>query len=74
MTHDLPVAYELCERVVILDKGRVVADGPTREILADAELLAAHDLELPYGFAPAAAGRSLPLAGGPRLGAGLRSR
>ena len=30
--------------------GRVVADGPCAEILADEELLAAHDLELPEGF------------------------
>jgi cobalt/nickel transport system ATP-binding protein len=52
VTHDLPVACELCERTVILDKGRVAADGPTRDLLADPELLAAHDLELPYGFAP----------------------
>jgi cobalt/nickel transport system ATP-binding protein len=49
-THDLPLAAELCERAVILAGGRVVADGPTDEILADAELLAAHDLELPRGF------------------------
>ncbi len=58
VTHDLPVAYELCERAVILDQGRVVADGPTWEILADTELLAAHDLELPYGFVPPALKRA----------------
>jgi cobalt/nickel transport system ATP-binding protein len=51
VTHDLPYALELCERSVILSGGVIVADGPTREILADAELLAAHRLELPYGFA-----------------------
>jgi len=50
VTHDLPYAHELCERAVILDGGRMVADGPTDEILDDAELLAAHDLELPHGF------------------------
>jgi cobalt/nickel transport system ATP-binding protein len=50
-THDLPYALELCERAVIVDGGRVVADGPTPELLGDAELLAAHDLELPRGFA-----------------------
>ena len=49
-THDLPYAHELCERAVILDGGRITADGPTDEILGDAGLLAAHDLELPHGF------------------------
>jgi cobalt/nickel transport system ATP-binding protein len=52
VTHDLPVAYELCERALILSQGRIVADGPIEEILLDEKLLAAHDLELPYGFAP----------------------
>jgi cobalt/nickel transport system ATP-binding protein len=35
---------------VILDNGVIVADGDTRSLLADAELLARHRLELPYGF------------------------
>jgi cobalt/nickel transport system ATP-binding protein len=51
-THDLPYALELCPRSVILDGGVIVADGPTAEILADAELMAAHRLELPFGFDP----------------------
>jgi cobalt/nickel transport system ATP-binding protein len=46
-THDLLFAAELCERTVILAAGRVVADGPTEALLADAELLARYDLELP---------------------------
>jgi len=50
VTHDLPYALQLCPRSVILDDGIVVADGPTRELLADGELLARHRLELPYGF------------------------
>ena len=50
VTHDLPYALQLCPRSVVLDEGRVVADGPTRELLADGDLLAAHRLELPYGF------------------------
>jgi cobalt/nickel transport system ATP-binding protein len=50
VTHDLPYALQLCERSVILSEGVIVADGPTRELLADAELLAAHRLELPFGF------------------------
>ncbi|MGH3663934.1 MAG: energy-coupling factor ABC transporter ATP-binding protein [Micromonosporaceae bacterium] len=55
VTHDLPYAMQLCPRSVLLDGGRIVADGPTAELLADAELLAAHRLELPYGFDPALA-------------------
>jgi cobalt/nickel transport system ATP-binding protein len=53
VTHDLPYALQLCPRSVILDGGTVVADGPTRELLTDVDLLAAHRLELPYGFDPA---------------------
>ncbi|MFV0460499.1 MAG: energy-coupling factor ABC transporter ATP-binding protein [Actinomycetales bacterium] len=52
VTHDLPYALQLCTRSVLLDEGVVVADGPTRDLLADAELMAAHRLELPYGFDP----------------------
>ena len=52
VTHDLPYALQLCPRSVVLDDGAVVADGPTRELLADVDLLARHRLELPYGFAP----------------------
>jgi cobalt/nickel transport system ATP-binding protein len=59
VTHDLPYALELCDRAVILDAGRIVADGATAELLADAELLARHRLELPYGFDPALAARQL---------------
>ncbi|MEV2242585.1 ABC transporter ATP-binding protein [Micromonospora sp. NPDC049891] len=53
VTHDLPYAFELCDRSVILDGGRIVADGPTPELLDDEELLARHRLELPYPFRPA---------------------
>lgn len=49
-THDLPYALQLCPRAVVLDAGRIVADGPTRTILSDEALLAEHRLELPFGF------------------------
>ncbi|MGH3488749.1 MAG: energy-coupling factor ABC transporter ATP-binding protein [Actinopolymorphaceae bacterium] len=58
VTHDLPYALELCERSVILDSGTIVADGPTPGVLGDAELMAAHRLELPYGFDPHFADRT----------------
>jgi cobalt/nickel transport system ATP-binding protein len=50
VTHDLPYAFELCERSVILSGGIIVADKKTREILSDSDLLQAHRLELPVGF------------------------
>jgi cobalt/nickel transport system ATP-binding protein len=52
VTHDLPFAAELCERAVVLSGGRIVADGRCLDILRDADLLAAHELELPAGFDP----------------------
>ncbi len=59
VTHDLPYALELCPRTVVLAGGVVVADGRTGRVLADRELLAAHRLELPFGFDP----ERLPVAG-----------
>jgi len=52
VTHDLPYALQLCGRAVILDGGRIVADGPTRDVMADRDVMAAHRLELPFGFDP----------------------
>jgi cobalt/nickel transport system ATP-binding protein len=52
VTHDLPYAYELCPRSVVLSGGVVVADGTTRDVLTDDTLMAAHRLELPFGFDP----------------------
>ena len=58
VTHDLPYAAQLCDRAVIVDDGRVVADDSVDAILADAQLLAAHRLELPWGFEPGALTRA----------------
>jgi len=44
-THDIRMVVELLPRTVVMDQGRIVADGPTPELLNDEELLAAHGLE-----------------------------
>ena len=52
VTHDLPYAAQLCERAVVLHDGVIAVEGPTIEVLSDAETMARHRLELPYGFDP----------------------
>ncbi|GAB4278529.1 MAG: ABC transporter ATP-binding protein [Coriobacteriia bacterium] len=48
-THDMDVAAALCSRAVILDEGRIAADLPLAEAVADGELLDRHGLEPPCG-------------------------
>jgi cobalt/nickel transport system ATP-binding protein len=52
VTHDLPYALELCPRSLVMNEGRIVADGRTRELLGQVELMRANRLELPFGFDP----------------------
>ena len=47
-SHDLELVVELCSRVILLDQGRVVADGPTVRLLSDEQLMLAHGLERPH--------------------------
>jgi cobalt/nickel transport system ATP-binding protein len=49
-THDLEWVVELCSRVIVLDAGSVVADGPTVEVLNDEALMLAHGLERPHSL------------------------
>jgi cobalt/nickel transport system ATP-binding protein len=49
-THDLDMAWELCDRTIVLSRGQVVRDGPTEAILTDGEFLEQHDLETPLCY------------------------
>jgi len=46
-THDMRLVKEILPRTVIMDEGRVVADGPTETIMRDTKLLERHGLEAP---------------------------
>ncbi len=47
-THDLEMVVEVCERVIVLDGGRMIVEGPVCDILNDEELMLRHGLERPH--------------------------
>lgn len=49
-THDLEMVVELCDWVMILDGGRIIAQGSTAELLSDKPLMLAHGLERPHSL------------------------
>lgn len=49
-THDLEMVVELCHRTIILDSGKLVADGSTYELLANERLMMEHGLEKPHSL------------------------
>ncbi len=49
-THDLELAVDLCSRAIVLDEGRVVAEGPAVDVLANEELMLRHGLEKPHSL------------------------
>ena len=51
VTHDLPMALEICNRSIILNNGQITADADTYKILKDSKVMEENRLELPFGFA-----------------------
>lgn len=49
-SHDLDLIYDVCDRVIIISDGKIVADGEKDAILRDKELLENNGLELPLRF------------------------
>ena len=46
-SHDLDMIWDTCERTILMAEGKIISDGPTKEILSNKELLEANGLELP---------------------------
>jgi len=51
-SHDLEMILEVCERVILLDGGQIIADGHPSEIMGDVALMEAHGLEKPHSLMP----------------------
>jgi energy-coupling factor transporter ATP-binding protein EcfA2 len=49
-THDLELVVDLCSRVIILDEGKLVAQGATVALLSNEDLMLAHGLEKPHSL------------------------
>lgn len=47
-SHDLDMILDTCQRVLVLDHGKIVAQGLAQTLLGDAALMSAHGLEVPY--------------------------
>ncbi|HMF12039.1 MAG TPA: ABC transporter ATP-binding protein [Gemmataceae bacterium] len=51
-SHDLELVLRTCQRALVLDGGRLVADGPAGSLLANKTLMEAHGLEVPHSLTP----------------------
>ena len=47
-SHDLDMILDTCQRVILLSRGKIVADGSAESILRDKKLLEANRMELPF--------------------------
>jgi len=48
--HDLELILEVCPRVILLDEGKIVANGDAKKILKDKSLMESHGLEVPLSL------------------------
>ncbi|MGB7443322.1 MAG: ABC transporter ATP-binding protein [Coleofasciculaceae cyanobacterium] len=49
-SHDLELILEVCDRVILLNEGRIIADGKTSEVMANKQLMETHGLEKPHSL------------------------
>lgn len=51
-SHDLELILEVCDRVILMDEGRIITTGSPDVVMADAPLMEAHGLEKPHSLLP----------------------
>lgn len=49
-THDLDLVLDLCDRVIIMNQGEIIADGAPMELFLDDALMDRSGLELPLSL------------------------
>ncbi len=49
-SHDLELILEVCDRVILMDEGRIITTGTPDTVMADASLMEAHGLEKPHSL------------------------
>lgn len=49
-SHDLELILEVCDRVILLDRTKIIADGIPREIMSNKQLMEDRNLEVPYSL------------------------
>ena len=51
VTHDLPMALEICPRSIVVNNGVITENGKTKDLLTNNRVMKENRLELPFGFA-----------------------
>jgi cobalt/nickel transport system ATP-binding protein len=51
-SHDLELVLEVCQRVILIDEGKIIVEGDPRQIMGDEQLMEAHGQEKPHSLVP----------------------
>ncbi len=51
-SHDLEFLLEICSRLIIINNGKIIVDGPIVDVLSNEELMKAHNMEKPHSLYP----------------------
>ncbi|MFH1612920.1 MAG: ABC transporter ATP-binding protein [bacterium] len=49
-SHDLEMVLELCQRVIVLNQGKIIIDGKTTTIMKDKNIMESNSLEVPFSI------------------------